>query len=62
MYINKWYLINYLFGLGIFFFSSLTHVKKRIIEHLSVVKMKGNLKAPIICFVGPVSVYRFLLF
>ncbi|CAO3632645.1 unnamed protein product [Cunninghamella echinulata] len=34
----------------------LTHVKKRIIEHLSVVKMKGNLKAPIICFVGPPGV------
>ncbi|RUP51853.1 ATP-dependent protease La [Jimgerdemannia flammicorona] len=29
-------------------------VKKRILEYLSVVKVKGDLKAPIICFVGPV--------
>lgn len=33
----------------------LDHVKKRIIEYLSVIKIKGDLKAPIICFVGPVS-------
>lgn len=35
-------------------FISLDHVKKRIIEYLSVIKIKGDLKAPIICFVGPV--------
>lgn len=35
----------------------LDHVKKRIIEYLSVIKIKGDLKAPIICFVGPVSLY-----
>ncbi|CAO3630117.1 unnamed protein product [Cunninghamella blakesleeana] len=34
----------------------ITHVKKRIIEHLSVIKMKGNLKSPIICFAGPPGV------
>lgn len=34
----------------------LDHVKKRIIEYLSVIKIKGDLKAPIICLVGPVSV------
>ncbi|KAG0750138.1 hypothetical protein G6F23_000439 [Rhizopus arrhizus] len=34
----------------------LKHVKKRIIEYLSVIKIKGNLKAPIICFVGPPGV------
>lgn len=33
----------------------LQHVKKRIIEYLSVIKIKGDLKAPILCFVGPVS-------
>lgn len=33
----------------------LDHVKKRIIEYLSVMKIKGDLKAPIICLVGPVS-------
>jgi ATP-dependent Lon protease len=36
-------------------YSSLDQVKKRIIEHLSVIKIKGDLKAPILCFVGPVS-------
>lgn len=47
----------------------LDHVKKRIIEYLSVIKIKGDLKAPIICFVGPVSIlytplidYKFLFF
>ncbi|CAO3690766.1 unnamed protein product [Umbelopsis ramanniana] len=30
--------------------------KKRILEYLSVVKVKGDLKAPIICFVGPPGV------
>ncbi|KAG0170733.1 ATP-dependent serine protease [Apophysomyces sp. BC1034] len=34
----------------------LEHVKKRIIEYLSVAKIKGDLKAPIICFVGPPGV------
>lgn len=33
----------------------LDHVKKRIIEYLSVIKIKGDLKAPILCLVGPVS-------
>lgn len=33
----------------------LKHVKKRIIEYLSVIKLKGDLKAPILCLVGPVS-------
>ncbi|KAK4517668.1 Histone H4 [Mucor velutinosus] len=31
----------------------LKHVKKRIIEYLSVIKLKGDLKAPILCLVGP---------
>ncbi|KAG2218486.1 hypothetical protein INT45_011667 [Circinella minor] len=34
----------------------LSHVKKRIIEYLSVAKLKGDLKAPILCFVGPPGV------
>ncbi|CDH50481.1 atp-dependent protease la [Lichtheimia corymbifera JMRC:FSU:9682] len=34
----------------------LDHVKKRIIEYLSVIKIKGDLKAPIICLVGPPGV------
>ncbi|KAI9483235.1 MAG: ATP-dependent protease La [Benjaminiella poitrasii] len=34
----------------------LDHVKKRIIEYLSVIKIKGDLKAPIVCFVGPPGV------
>lgn len=34
----------------------LDHVKKRMIEYLSVIKIKGDLKAPILCFVGPVSI------
>ncbi|ORX53491.1 ATP-dependent protease La [Hesseltinella vesiculosa] len=34
----------------------LDHVKKRIIEYLSVAKIKGDLKAPILCFVGPPGV------
>jgi hypothetical protein len=37
------------------YLSRLDQVKKRIIEYLSVAKIKGDLKAPIICFVGPVS-------
>lgn len=31
----------------------LEKVKDRIIEHLAVLKLKGNLKSPILCFVGP---------
>ncbi|KAI8144412.1 ATP-dependent protease La [Fennellomyces sp. T-0311] len=34
----------------------LAHVKKRIVEYLSVAKLKGDLKAPILCFVGPPGV------
>ncbi len=34
----------------------LDEVKKRVLEHLSVLKLKGNMKAPIICLVGPPGV------
>lgn len=34
----------------------LEKVKERILEHLSVLKLKGNLRAPIICLYGPPGV------
>lgn len=34
----------------------LEEVKDRIIEHLAVLKLKGDMKAPIICLVGPPGV------
>jgi ATP-dependent Lon protease len=34
----------------------LEKVKQRIIEHLAVLKLKGNLKSPIICLYGPPGV------
>ena len=34
----------------------LEDVKKRILEHLAVLKLKGDMKAPILCFYGPPGV------
>lgn len=34
----------------------LDQVKKRILEHLAVLKLKGDMKAPILCFHGPPGV------
>ncbi|MFZ4542971.1 MAG: endopeptidase La [Saprospiraceae bacterium] len=34
----------------------LEKIKTRILEHLAVLKLKGDMKAPILCFVGPPGV------
>lgn len=34
----------------------LEQIKKRILEHLAVLKLKGDMKAPILCFAGPPGV------
>jgi ATP-dependent Lon protease len=34
----------------------LEQVKRRILEHLAVLKLKGDMKAPILCFYGPPGV------
>ena len=34
----------------------LEKIKERIIEHLAVLKLKNDMKSPILCFVGPPGV------
>ena len=34
----------------------LDKIKDRILEYLAVIKLKGDLKSPILCFVGPPGV------
>jgi ATP-dependent Lon protease len=34
----------------------LEKIKKRIVEYLAVLRLKGNMKSPILCFVGPPGV------
>ena len=37
---------------------SLGQVKRRILEYLSVIKVKKDLSPPILCLVGPVSIKK----
>ena len=34
----------------------LDEVKERLLEHLAVIKLKGDLKSPILCLYGPPGV------